>query len=73
MGGSYDTGFEAKLGIGTYLNFFNNERPHQSLNYKTPYEIYSLNSQQPLSTNTGALDINTVIHLIHDQDQAMVG
>ena len=27
-------------GIGSYFTFYNRERPHQSLNYKTPYEIY---------------------------------
>jgi len=31
---------EAKRGIGDYLDFFNDERPHQALGYCTPSEIY---------------------------------
>ena len=31
---------EAKLHIGKYFEFYNNERLHQSLGYKTPAEIY---------------------------------
>jgi putative transposase len=31
---------EARQGIGQYLTFYNQERPHQSLGYRTPAEIY---------------------------------
>ena len=31
---------EAKQGINDYMTFYNQERPHQSLNYKTPAEVY---------------------------------
>jgi putative transposase len=31
---------EARRGIGRYLLFFNEERPHQALGYRTPSEIY---------------------------------
>lgn len=36
----YATVFEARKGIGDYLKFYNYERKHQALNYKTPAEIY---------------------------------
>lgn len=36
----YATVLEAKENIGTYFHFYNYERKHQSLNYKTPAEIY---------------------------------
>jgi len=36
----YGTVSEAKQGIGNYIAFYNQERPHQSLNYKTPAEMY---------------------------------
>lgn len=36
----YATVLEAKENIGAYINFYNYERKHQSLNYKTPAEIY---------------------------------
>src|ERR1700747_2026607 len=31
---------EAKAGIGAWLNFYNEERQHQSLGYRTPRQIY---------------------------------
>ncbi len=36
----YATVSEAKEGIGNYMYFYNQERPHQSLDYKTPAEVY---------------------------------
>lgn len=31
---------ELEAGISEYIEFYNYSRPHQSLNYKTPYEVY---------------------------------
>ena len=31
---------EAKAGIGAWLDFYNTERQHQSLGYRTPRQIY---------------------------------
>ena len=31
---------EAKAGIGSWLEFYNTERQHQSLGYRTPRQIY---------------------------------
>lgn len=36
----YETVFEAVAGIGEYFRFYNDERFHQSLNYRTPAEVY---------------------------------
>jgi len=36
----YRTVPEAKDGIGQYFNLYNLERPHQSLDYRTPAEVY---------------------------------
>ena len=36
----YATVKEAHENINNYMNLFNNERPHQSHDYKTPYEVY---------------------------------
>jgi len=36
----YATVLEAKENIAEYIQFYNYERKHQSLNYKTPAEIY---------------------------------
>ena len=31
---------EARAGIGNYLRFYCEERPHQSLSYRRPIEVY---------------------------------
>jgi len=36
----YETVKEAVSSNGKYFYFYNNERPHQALEYKTPYEVY---------------------------------
>jgi putative transposase len=37
---AYATVAEARTGIGAWLSFYNQERPHQSLGYRTPRQIY---------------------------------
>jgi putative transposase len=37
----YETPREARNGLGEYLRFYNTERPHQSLGYRTPAEVYT--------------------------------
>ena len=37
---AYASGAEAKAGIGAWLDFYNEERQHQSLGYRTPRQIY---------------------------------
>ena len=34
----YDTVRQLQTGLTAYFNFYNQERPHQSLNYRTPAE-----------------------------------
>lgn len=36
----YESVSDAVAGIGNYFDFYNNERPHQALGYKTPSEVY---------------------------------
>jgi len=36
----YESPRDAKRGIGSYLNFHNRRRPHQSLGYKTSEAVY---------------------------------
>ncbi len=36
----YKTVREAKNGLARYFEFYNNERPHQALGYRTPREVY---------------------------------
>ena len=37
---AYATVAEAKAGIGSWLDFYNTERQHQSLGYRTPRQVY---------------------------------
>jgi putative transposase len=44
----YTSPREARQRIGQYIDFYNNDRPHQSLGYKTPAEVYqSTNLMEP--------------------------
>lgn len=38
---AYETVAEARLGIGEYFRFYNGKRRHQSLNRRTPDQVYS--------------------------------
>ena len=40
---SYDTCHDARKGISSYFEFYNNERLHQSLDYETPVSVYRPN------------------------------
>ena len=37
---AYKNGTEARKEIGAYLDFYNRERPHQALGYRTPGEVF---------------------------------
>ena len=37
---AYGAVIEARRSIGTWLEFYNDERPHQALEYRTPREIF---------------------------------
>jgi putative transposase len=36
----YENGPEAHKGLRTYMSFYNDERPHQALNYCTPRAVH---------------------------------
>ncbi len=38
---AYSGGHEAKVGIDNYFRFYNNQRPHQALGYRTPAEVFN--------------------------------
>jgi putative transposase len=42
---------DAQEGLGTYFPFYNNRRYHQSLAYRTPYEVYYGSNLKQLKTN----------------------
>jgi putative transposase len=37
---AYQNGWEARTGIGNYMWFYNHERSHQALNYRTPAQVF---------------------------------
>jgi len=39
---AYRDGREARSGLGNYFRFYNTERPHQALGYRTPAEVFTL-------------------------------
>jgi putative transposase len=41
---AYQDAALARAEIAKYTRFYNNERPHQSLGYKTPADVYYANS-----------------------------
>jgi len=51
---AYQDGREARSSLGQYFHFYNNERPHQALGYKTPAEVFI---STPLdATNVGMVE-----------------
>ena len=38
---AYSSGREAKAGLDAYFFFYNNQRPHQALGYRTPAEAFN--------------------------------
>jgi putative transposase len=45
---AYDTVVDARKGISAWIEFYNFERPHQALGYRTPWEVFS-GTQEPAS------------------------
>ena len=43
---AYSDGREAKDGLQAYFHFYNSQRPHQALGYRTPAEVFSGDSVQ---------------------------
>jgi len=43
---------EARAGIGAYLGFYNEERPHQALGYRTPREVFEMGDVGVLATTS---------------------
>jgi putative transposase len=39
---AYQDGRDARISLGNYFRFYNTERPHQALGYRTPAEVYTV-------------------------------
>ena len=38
---AYESGSQVRAGLRDYFEFYNAQRPHQALGYKTPAEVYA--------------------------------
>jgi putative transposase len=53
---AYESPREAKAKIAAWIYFYNFERPHQSLNYRTPWEVYQESNEEQNQNTDPALD-----------------
>ena len=44
---AYTDGMQANIGLKSYFHFYNNQRPHQALGYRTPAEVIDCESPAP--------------------------
>ena len=49
---AYQDGKDARMGLGNYFRFYNTERPHQALGYRTPAEAFT---SIPVESNHGGM------------------
>jgi putative transposase len=49
---AYQDGRDARAGIGNYFSFYNTERPHQALGYRTPAEVFT---STPVEATNGSM------------------
>lgn len=56
---AYASVFEARLGIGNWISFYNGERKHQALGYRTPCEIFAATRAYAYVDNARALTTST--------------
>ena len=46
---AYQSVAEARTGINAYLEFYNRQRPHQALSYRTPAEVYQNDQEEKVA------------------------
>jgi len=51
---AYHDGRDARIGLGNYFRFYNTERPHQALGYRTPAEVFTSSTVE--TTNGGMVE-----------------
>ena len=44
---AYEGGREARTGMDAYFHFYNTQRPHQALDYRTPADVYGSTEMRP--------------------------
>ena len=59
----YQTIAEARYYLGRYFEFYNNERLHQALGYRTPAEVYGVAIGVPVALRSNSGINRRYIHL----------
>ena len=49
---AYQDGTDARAGLSNYFRFYNYERPHQALGYRTPVEVFT---STPVEATNGVI------------------
>ena len=52
---AYQDGREARISLGNYFRFYNSERPHQALGYRTPAEVFAPNPTTSVAITKGSM------------------
>ena len=55
---AYQDGRDARVSLGNYFRFYNAERPHQALDYRTPAEVFTSTTVE--TTNGGMVESLTL-------------
>ena len=52
---AYQDGREARISLRNYFRFYNTERPHQALGYRTPAEVFAPSPTTPVEPKAGSM------------------
>ena len=66
---AYADGRDARAGIGEYFSFYNTQRPHQALGYRTPGEVFISGSGGNVVTSPMTSTLGS-IRAVHDLNLA---
>jgi putative transposase len=61
---------EARLGIGGWVSFYNDERPHQALGYRTPRAVFEGEASEPVDNAPARLG-SLVVHRLTGTDSVL--
>ena len=53
---TYQDGRDAIIGLGNFSHFYNTERSHQALDYRTPAEVNTVETTDGVMVESQALD-----------------
>jgi putative transposase len=71
---SYESIREARISIADWIRFYNFERPHQSLENSTPWEVYKQIYERKESNLNEVVDntVSSVVSLVSEENEALI-